>query len=98
MDAYEKLDKYDVVVIADQLQEETMQKLKALPILVTEVFLETSTKVKALNIAFKDLEKSYDHAIIIDADNVMEKNFISKMNRLHCSGHKSSPHTSQAKI
>ncbi len=42
---------YQVEVIADQLQPETLQKLRALPVGVTEVHFEKSTKSKALNVA-----------------------------------------------
>jgi cellulose synthase/poly-beta-1,6-N-acetylglucosamine synthase-like glycosyltransferase len=72
-------DRYDVCVIADSLQPETLQKLRSLPIKVVEVSFEKSTKVKALNSAFASLDSSYDIGVILDADNVMEPDFLRKV-------------------
>ncbi len=71
---------YDVVVIADSFQPETIDKLKQLPIKVIEVAFEKSTKSKALNKAMATLGDKYDIALVLDADNVMASNFISKIN------------------
>src|SRR5688572_2503384 len=75
-------DRYDVVVIADSLKSSTLEKLYALHIKVVEVSFEKSTKVKALNKAMEVLGDEYDCALILDADNIMERNFIAKMNDL----------------
>ncbi|MEX1238142.1 MAG: glycosyltransferase family 2 protein, partial [Cyclobacteriaceae bacterium] len=75
-------DFFDVIVIADSLKAFTLQKLKALPIKVVEVSFEKSTKVKALNHAMEVIGDDYDCALILDADNVMERDFIRKMNNL----------------
>ncbi|MEX2230973.1 MAG: glycosyltransferase family 2 protein [Cyclobacteriaceae bacterium] len=75
-------DYFDVIVIADSLKASTLQKLKALPIKVVEVSFEKSTKVKALNRAMQVIGDDYDCALILDADNVMERDFIRKMNNL----------------
>lgn len=73
-------DKYDVIVIADSFKEETLKKLKKLPIQVIEVSFDLSTKSKALNVAMAQLPDIYDVAIVLDADNLMEVSFISKIN------------------
>jgi cellulose synthase/poly-beta-1,6-N-acetylglucosamine synthase-like glycosyltransferase len=75
-------DKFDVVIIADSLKSTTLEKLRALPIKVIEVVFEKSTKVRALNRAMEVLGDNYDCAVVLDADNVMEHNFIRKMNNL----------------
>ncbi len=75
-------DKYDVVIIADSLQSETIQKLRELPIKVIPVSFENSTKVKSLNSAFAELEDNYDYAVILDADNVMAPDYLEKINNL----------------
>ena len=75
-------DFFDVVVIADSLKAITLEKLRKLPIKVVEVFFEKSTKVKALNRAMEVLGDDYDCVLILDADNVMERDFIRKMNNL----------------
>ncbi|EMR03043.1 glycosyltransferase [Cesiribacter andamanensis] len=70
---------YDVCVIADSLQPETLERLRSLPIQVLEVSFEKSTKVKALNTAFASLKGPYDIGVILDADNVMEPDFLRKV-------------------
>jgi len=77
---------YDVVVIADSLQSNTLRALKSLPIKVIEVAFEKSTKVKALNKALAELQGQYDYAVIIDADNLMKQDFIEILNNLHAQG------------
>lgn len=79
-------DFYDVVVIADSLQPETIEALRNKPIKLIEVNFESSTKVKSLNFALQALSDSYDCAVILDADNVMYPNFLEKMNEAHQSG------------
>jgi cellulose synthase/poly-beta-1,6-N-acetylglucosamine synthase-like glycosyltransferase len=73
-------DLFDVIVIADKLKPETIIKLKAMLINVIEVNFEKSTKSKSLNRAFELLPEKYDYALILDADNIMENNFIRKLN------------------
>lgn len=80
---------YHVVVIADSLQEATVEKLRALPIQTVVVKFEQSTKIKSLNEALRQVKGAFDYAIILDADNVMEPDFISKVNFLHHSGYRS---------
>ena len=74
------LEFYDVIVIADSFQPETLENLRKLPIKVIEVSFEKSSKARALNKAMSQIEKQYDAAIVLDADNVMETNFITLMN------------------
>jgi len=73
-------DKFDVVIIADSFQPETIEKLKLLPIILVEVKFDVSTKSKALNQAMATIGDNYDVALVLDADNVMAPNFISKIN------------------
>jgi cellulose synthase/poly-beta-1,6-N-acetylglucosamine synthase-like glycosyltransferase len=72
--------KKKIVVIADSLQPATLLKLRALPIEVVEVSFEKSTKAKALNAALQQTTGEYDYALILDADNVCEYDFLYKMN------------------
>ncbi|MFD1293689.1 glycosyltransferase [Lutibacter holmesii] len=71
---------YDVVIIADSFLEETLTELKTLPLRLIEVSFEKSTKSKALNKAMAALTDQYDIAVILDADNLMEANFLKKIN------------------
>jgi len=71
---------FDVVIIADSFQPETILKLKQLPIILVEVSFEKSTKSKALNKAMATIGDSYDVALVLDADNIMETDYITKIN------------------
>lgn len=71
---------YDVVIIADSFKKETISELKTLPIIVIEVSFDKSTKSKALNKAMAALEREYDIAVVLDADNVMANDFLKKIN------------------
>lgn len=81
-------DLYDVVAICDSYLPETIAKLKKLPIKVIEVSFDISTKSKALNVAMAELGDDYDVALILDADNLMAENFITKMNVAFQAGYK----------
>ncbi len=74
-------DKYDVVIIADSFQPETLERIKSLPVKLIEVSFEVSTKSKALNKAMAELGDNYDIALVLDADNIMKEDFISKINQ-----------------
>jgi cellulose synthase/poly-beta-1,6-N-acetylglucosamine synthase-like glycosyltransferase len=71
---------YDVVIIADSFKKETLNTLKTLPIKLIEVSFDQSTKSKALNKAMASLERDYDIAVVLDADNVMATDFLKKIN------------------
>jgi len=71
---------FDVVIIADSFKPETLEQLKKMPVRLVEVSFEKSTKSKALNKAMEVLPETYDIAVILDADNVMAADFLSKIN------------------
>jgi cellulose synthase/poly-beta-1,6-N-acetylglucosamine synthase-like glycosyltransferase len=73
-------DKYDVIVIADSFSKSTLENLRKLPIRVEVVEFEVSKKSKALNLCMKRIGDDYDVAMILDADNVMKPDVLSKMN------------------
>lgn len=73
-------EKYDVVIIADSFQPETIRQLQQLPIKVIEVKFDKSTKSKALNKAMEQLTDAYEIAVVLDADNLMAADFLSKVN------------------
>ena len=92
-------DFYDVIVIADGFKMETIEKLKALPIIVNEVRFEKSSKAKSLNQTMEELSDEYEVALVLDADNIMATDFITKMNQafnngfLAIQGHRSAKNT-----
>ena len=74
-------DKYDVVVISDHMQPSTNEKLRALPIKLLQVDFERSTNTKSLKAALEYLgEDSYDIALIIDADNIINSSYLAELN------------------
>jgi cellulose synthase/poly-beta-1,6-N-acetylglucosamine synthase-like glycosyltransferase len=79
--------KFDVVVIADSLKRATLEKLSRLPVALVEVVFEKSTKVKALNKAMEIIGDNYDIAVVLDADNIMERNFLDRINNLFGMGY-----------
>jgi len=81
-------DLFDVIIVADGFQLETLNTLKSLDIRLVVVELEFSTKSRALNAALEALEKDYDVAIVLDADNLMEKDFLKKVNTAFAAGNK----------
>lgn len=81
-------DKFRIVVVADSLKAETLTNLRKLDIEVIEVSFEKSTKVKALQVALNQLNSPFEIAVILDADNVMEPNFLSKINDTYSRGYK----------
>ncbi len=81
-------DFFEVIIIADSFQEETLAELQKLAVKVIEVSFEKSTKSKALNQAMKVIGDGYDVALILDADNIMEDHFIEKVNNAFNQGYK----------
>ena len=79
-------DRYEVVIIADSFQYQTIKKIKQLPVTLIEVSFQISTKSKALNRAMEVLAGNYDIALVLDADNIMKKDFISKINQAFAEG------------
>jgi len=76
------LENYDVVIIADSFKQETLIKLRAMHLKVIEVAFEKSTKAKALNKVMEQLPEDYEIALVLDADNLMERGFLGKVNAL----------------
>ncbi|WP_250632440.1 glycosyltransferase [Rhodoflexus caldus] len=73
-------DKYDVVIIADSLQTDTLKRLHQLPVRVEEVSFPVSTKARAIQATLRRLPDTYDIAFILDADNVMENHCLRRVN------------------
>lgn len=72
-------DLYDTVVIADRMGQDTNEALERSGAMVIPVFFENSTKAKALNFAMARLDKPYDIAIVLDADNTIGTDFLRRI-------------------
>lgn len=80
-------DKYDVIVIADSLRPQTLEKLESIEgVKVVTVDFEVSTKVKALNHALGVLNDKYEIGVILDADNIMQDGFLNEINAYYNQG------------
>lgn len=73
-------DNAEVVVIADKMQPQTILALRDRGARVVEVHFEHSTKAKALNFAMREIGEQYDIALVMDADNRAEAQFLAKIN------------------
>lgn len=78
---------YDVVVISDQMQDDTINRIKSMPVTLMEVHFQQSSKAKAMQYAMENLDKNtYDMVVIMDADNTVEPNFLHELNKAYHSG------------
>jgi len=74
-------DHFEVFVVADKLQPETIQKLRMIPVNVVEVSFQTSTKSKSLQACINSIpEGKFEIAMILDADNVMGSDCLEQVN------------------
>lgn len=80
-------EQYDLVIIADKMKQETINAIKQLPVHLLEVHFENSTKAKALRYALENLPaQNYQIAIVLDADNHTDRNFLTQINEAYDSG------------
>ncbi|NDV65211.1 glycosyltransferase family 2 protein [Bacteroides sp. 224] len=78
---------YDVVVISDQMKDETNEKLLSLDITLLKANYKDSSKAKALQLAMNRLDESkYDAVIIMDGDNLVEPDFLEEVNKVYDTG------------
>lgn len=72
---------FEVIIIADSLQSETIKELKQMDIKLLEVKFKSSTKIKALNVALQNTSNNFDYVLVLDADNIMTNGFLDQLNR-----------------
>lgn len=78
---------YHVVVISDQMKDETNEILRKLGAEVLEVTFSNSSKAKALNFAIDMLDTSkYDLVVIMDADNCASNDLLHGFNNQYTQG------------
>lgn len=78
---------YDIVVIADTIDDNALITLKSLDIIVLEVSFKKSTKSKALNMAMDKLTNDYQLAVVLDADNIMGDGVLSILAQKYADGY-----------
>ncbi len=80
-------DRFELIVIADSFQAQTLAKLATLPIRVLSVSFEVSTVAKAINSALSRLSlDQYDILLVSDADNHMAPDFLGRINNAFAQG------------
>lgn len=82
-------DKYDIIVIADQMKEKTIQELRNLSAKVITVTEKDSSKVYALQTAVNYIDNNhlqYDIVVVLDADNIVSPDFLTELNKAFYSG------------
>lgn len=80
---------YDIIVLSDQMQEETISKIEDTTAKVIQISNPRSTKIHALQKAIEYIEQkqlSYEMVIILDADNIVVPFFLEKINDAFYSG------------
>lgn len=70
-----------VTVISDNMSDETNHLLSTMPITLLQPSFEKSSKAKALQYAIEHfkVQKGFDYVVILDADNVVESDFLGKL-------------------
>ena len=80
-------DKFQVVVISDHMTDETNALLRALPITLLTPSFEKSSKAKAMQHAIETVGSDFDNVVVLDADNVVQPDFLKKLNILCNAGY-----------
>lgn len=78
---------YDIIVISDQMQADTNDTLRELPIQLLVATYEQSSKAKALTLAVDATACThYDAYVIMDADNTTAPDFLDELNKAFHTG------------
>lgn len=85
---YYPYDGFHVAVISDHMQPETNQALSELPITLLQPTFEKSSKAKAMQYAMSQIKEEYDYVIVMDADNVVNSDFLERLNESCAHGYK----------
>jgi len=73
---------YTVAVISDHMQPSTNEQLGEMSIKLLTPTFEKSSKAKAMQYAINHIEGEFDNVVILDADNVVRRDFLSQLNIL----------------
>ena len=92
---------FHVCVISDHMKPETNVELSKLPVTLLQPVFEKSSKAKAMQYAINYFRgkgtkangesspvRDFDYVVILDADNVVEANFLEKLNEVCSQGYK----------
>lgn len=71
---------YTVTVVSDHMKQTTNHALAQLPVNILQPTFEKSSKAKAMQYAIEHNGRDYDYVVILDADNIVEEDFIGNLN------------------
>lgn len=80
-------DKYRVAVVSDHQLRSTEERLSRLPVTLLRPAFRHSSKANALRHAVESLPSHYDYIVILDADNVVNADFLSRLNDVASMGY-----------
>ncbi|MFA5642034.1 MAG: glycosyltransferase family 2 protein [Bacteroidales bacterium] len=74
-------EKMDIVVISDKMSDDTNSKLSELSLKLFAIDPKKSSKGYAMNYAMENInDANYNLVVVLDADNVVDKDFLSNLN------------------
>ena len=79
--------RYRLAVISDHMTPATNDALAALPLTLLQPQFEKSSKAKALQYAIQHVVGHYDYVVILDADNVVHPDFLTRLETLCAQGY-----------
>ena len=85
---YYPYDSFHIAVISDHMTDETNERLSRMPITLLQPVFEKSSKAKAMQYAVDNIKGDYDFVVILDADNVVNPEFLSQLNDVCALGYK----------
>lgn len=75
-------DKYRVIVVSDHMRRDTNETLSHYPIELLTPDFEHSMKHKSITYALDYIDKGIDKVVIMDADNLTDTDFLSRVNEI----------------
>ncbi len=73
---------FKIIVVGDHLKTETIEELRKTKAEVLDMHFEHSAKLRCVKAAYDIVkEGDFDYVIVIDIDNVMEPNYLYKLNQ-----------------
>lgn len=77
-----------IAVVSDHMQAPTNDWLSQQPILLLQPRFEHSSKARALQYALSAIDEPFDNVIILDADNLVDADFLHRLDPLVAQGHR----------
>lgn len=81
-------DKYDITVVSDHMSAETNEWLASQPVQLLRPVFKKSSKAKSMQYAVANLKDEYDYIVILDADNIVDNDFLYNLNTFCYNGYR----------